>query len=169
MAKESDKNLREEIAGLLGEIDKEGLLFLRKQARTLIYNRKVVETDAAARALNESIQREAESGTGGKKKGKKTTKKTTPPAVVRIDEGEGLQHFNLVFGNSRIFINRGEMKALAKICEAAASPAAGAASLYRWSRRERSDLLNDAGIAGPGDTRLVELYRLISENYTAGG
>lgn len=149
------QELLKELRGLIREIDQEGLLFLIKQANTLIYNQRV---DRLNRAAEETRQREAPAA--------ETGQPTASGEGVSIEKGAFGRSFILDLAGVRKTFAEAEMLGLVRAGAAGGEAADGAARLYRWLKRNRDDLLLDAGIARPGDPVLTELWRVLRTSFT---
>ncbi len=154
------KAVVKEIISLLETLPSEDLSFLKNQAEVLLHNRNVIESSKAE-----------ESGSDDKTpavRKRKSPKKAPAPKTLRIEQSDNPRYFNICAGDSRIFMDRHEIKALFKIAEAAADAAEAGPRLYRWLKRERSDVLGDAHVSGSGSPVLGELYKALLDNFTAG-
>lgn len=147
-----------ELITLLDQLNREEINWLITQAKTMVYNQKVDEVNKAAHVLLESKKR------SGSKKSK--SKPTPAPDAVDIVQAGGPKNFNILLGNTRLFLNLNELKSMVKIAEAANNPGDGAGRLFRWCRRERNDILIDGGIAGPSDPRLRLIFKILKDRYT---
>lgn len=150
MMEDNTTQLRGEVTDLLGQIDEEGLLFLKQQASTLIYNATVEEMN---RKKQESFLENH--------KAKSTEEAQEMDGVVEDQEKphqpkvDGLyidmtninkNYVNLCNGNVRVFFTLDELDTLVYIAENAKSPKEAPLLLYRWMKRERGDYLVDNGI-----------------------
>ena len=158
-AKEAAGGPRKELTALLDQLGSDEIHWLLKQVKTMLYNKKVVELNQAAKDLAET------KSTAPKAAGRQKT--PSEPSVDIVQAG-GPKNFNIIMGSSHLFLNLGELKELVRIAQAADNAGDGAARLYRWCGRERSDMINDAGLSGPGDARLGLLYGILKERYSVG-
>ena len=151
---------RKELTGLLNQLDTAEINWLITQAKTMIYNRKVEEVNRAAQDLVESKQRS------------RSDKKVSPPgpaqSEVDIVQAGSPKNYNILMGNARLFINLDELKALVRIAHSATDPGDGGGRLFRWFKRERNDVLIDAGLSSPTDSRLRRLYEILKDRFTSG-
>ncbi len=157
-SQETAKGPKGELIGLLENLEAEEISWLITQVKTMMYNKKVVELNKAAVDLANS------------KKGTATTSGGQAPAkapdVVDIVQAGSPKNFNIVMGNAHLFLNLGELKDMVRIAQTAGNPDDGAARLYAWCRKERTDMINDAGLSGPKDPRLNRLCILLRERYS---
>ena len=86
-------------------------------------------------------------------------------SIVRRSETSFFVHIS----GRKQFLNLDEMRQITRICHAAADEVDGARRLHRWLKRERDDVLKDAGIESPRDSRLQELHGLVVSTYTTRG
>jgi hypothetical protein len=143
--------LRSELSQAISQLDKEGLLFLLRQANVLIHNARVDELNRELVELRASgaTSRPAERSPGG----------------VKIEEsGDGKTLF-ITLGKERKVMSLPEMKQLVRICYGAESKSDALRQLYTVLVRERRDILVDAGIGGPGHPLLEGLFRAVRAKY----
>jgi hypothetical protein len=148
--------LLKELRGLIKEIDREGLLFLIKQANTLIYNQRV-----------ERLNQEAETT---KKPASSKSKEKENPAVqsggVSIERGAFGRSFIVDLVQVRKTFDEAEMLSLVSAAQAGTSAPDGAARVYRWLSRNRDDVLLDAGAAGPRDAVMADLWKVLRSSFS---
>jgi hypothetical protein len=146
------QELLKELRGLIREIESEGLLFLIKQANTLIYNQRV-----------ERLNRESDL------KRREQPEKKEPPVVeqgeIRIERGAFGRSFILDIRSMRKTFAEAEMLGLVKAVRAASEEDDGAARIYRWLKRNRDDVLLDTGIMGPRDHILRALWSVLGSTF----
>lgn len=149
------------INDLFTELKDEELKFILKQVEVLDHNRRVrldreeareQKTDGVSEMDSESVQSE-------------TTLDTQPP--VYIEQTDRSKFFNICIGNARLFVDYQEIQALFKIASAASSAEEGAPRLYRWFKKERSDVLAEGNIRNPGSPALYEIYEALLETFTS--
>jgi len=156
---DEQKKIIKEITGLLSKLDLNDLSFLKEQASVLEYNRQV-------RLENEPLKKEA----GKREKKTKTVVtggKKIPDDRVRIEQTERPKFFNICVGNTRLFVDIQEIKALYRIASAAGSPEEAGARLYRWFQKERSDMLSEVYIPNGKSPVLMNLYRALMDTFTS--
>ena len=157
-AEKTSHGPKRELIALLDSLGNDEIAWLLTQAKTMMYNKKVVELNAAAEDLA-NAKKSAAKPTG-------RGKSATPPDAVDVVQAGGPKSFNIVMGNAHLFLNIGELKEMVRIAQAAGNAGDGAARLYRWCTRERTDMIADAGLTGPGDARLGRLYSVLRERYS---
>jgi hypothetical protein len=144
MAQKKDNRLdelRKELASLLDQINEEGLLFLKQQASTIIYNETVEEMNRSNRESlldNEAAKRKSDSD-----------RQDRPPRKQDFSldmSGESKGYANIVYGRIRVFFPLDELEAMAYIARKASQAGDSGLLLYRWLKRERGDFLVDHGI-----------------------
>ena len=150
------KALIAEICELMKKISPEGLSFLKEQASVLIYNQGV-------EASNETVMKEWNKK---KKKAPERKRKASSSPEVYIEQLEKPGYFNIRIGKAKLFMDRHEIRALYKIANSAGSAAGGAAGLYNWFRKERSDVLSEGSIESPTSPVLKIIYRELMETFT---
>ena len=155
----TESRLREEIGGLLEQIDEEGLLFLKQQASTIIYNSTVQEMN---RKNQESLLEHYGDGSGeGQSKGKRTERKDQTSVYVDM-AGKDKGYANVVCGNIRVFFTLDELGSMVYIAEKAASSGDGGLLLYRWLKKERGDFLVENGIRSYPSSVIDALARYLA-------
>jgi hypothetical protein len=155
MSDEEKKSaLIEKLNGLLPDLDEEGLAFLIRQATVLKHNAEVdaLERDLAELESTPEPKSPAEGGEAPK------------PRAVEVEQ-TGTDSFVIQVGRSRVFFNRDELRALAKIAHAAEGRQVGTQRLHRWFKRERMDFINETGVSGPGDRVLGILFDILLSRY----
>jgi hypothetical protein len=151
------KRLEAELKEAIRQIDEEGLLFLLQQAHILVHNARV---DRLNEELTELRQKKrAGRGSAAEQKPARTR------SAVSIDEAEGGKAFFLTLGGARKVMDLEEMRRLVRICYAAESKSAALKQMYTVFAKERSDILADAGIAGPTSPVLDALFYAVRSRY----
>lgn len=158
--------LAAELASLIPELDDEGLAFLIEQARVHLYNMKVEELEAAARAAEAASARSA-------KAGKRTVGTASAKASgagrdgeFRIEAASDGSAYDLVYDGKWKMFSSEEMLAMVRIASVKDPVADVGARLYRWLLAERRDAINDLGLAGLADPRLKALVGLLRKTFT---
>lgn len=147
-----EKELREAIQ----EVDQEGLLFLLRQAQTLIYNARV-----------EHINEEAEKLKGGKKPaGSQESQPRESRLPVSIEESDGGKTIFLNIGKARKVLTPEEMRRIVRICYGAETKSEALRQLFTVLARERKDILADAIIGNPDNPLLEALFTVVRQTYT---
>jgi lipoprotein-anchoring transpeptidase ErfK/SrfK len=148
--------LENELKKAIREVDEEGLLFLLRQAQTLIYNARV-----------ERINQEAEKLKGAKKT---AGGKESPPQEARqsvlIEESDGGKTIFLTIGKARKVLTPEEMRRIVRICYGAETKSEALRQLFTVLARERRDILADAIIGNPDNPLLEALFTVVRQTYT---
>jgi hypothetical protein len=160
--------LRKELVSLLEQVDDEGLVFLIRQAQTIIHNLQVDRVNSEITALNR--ERAARGAKGARGKTGASSRAGRPAAsaagsTVTIDEGAGRTSFIIGIGDTRKAFSLDEMRQLARVAQAAANDADGARRLYSWLSRNRRDVLVDVGAGTAAHGALLEVHRAIRQRY----
>jgi hypothetical protein len=155
--------LRKEITEVCRLLDEESLVFLKRQADVLLHNSRVekLRQDAREHAASSALPPQEEE--------RDLTPPPRPP-LPAPDRGVKIEQttattFNVYVGKKRVFFNRDEMRALTRICHAAANFQEGGKRLFAWFRRERMDFLIDTDIGSSSSPVLAELCGLIVHTY----
>ena len=147
-----EKELREAIQ----EIDQEGLLFLLRQAQTLIYNARV-----------DRINREEQKLKSGKKPaGRQEPQPRESRLPVSIEESDGGKTIFLTIGKARKVLTPEEMRRIVRICYGAETKSEALRQLFTVLARERKDILADAIIGNPDNPLLEALFTVVRQTYT---
>ncbi len=149
--------LMQELDGLLAELDRQGLEFLIEQARVLVHNRQVDRVNREMQKLEQLDRRLTGRGQA----------REEIPAPVEVEEGAG--HFILAAAGKRKILATEEMRALVKVSWSTEEAGEGAARLYGWLARNRSDVLADLGASDRHDPLLSSLYELLRSRYRPRG
>ena len=151
--------LCKEIADVCKLLDEEGLVFLKRQADVLLHNsrvekiRKETPVSQPLQAARNPVQQPAH------------TQAAEPKSdAVRVEQTTNTT-FNIWVGKTRVFFNRDEMRAIARICHAAGNPVEGGKRLFAWFRRERTDFIIDTDIGGSTSPLLAQLCSIITKTY----
>ncbi len=75
-------------------------------------------------------------------------------------------NFVIIINNKRKHFSRDELRKLIKISHVSKNKTEGAGMLFRWLKRERSDVLMDVGIGSTRSIALIELRKVLKNNYT---
>lgn len=143
------KDLLKELRALIKDIPEEGLLFLIKQANTILYNMRVDE-------LNQKST--------GKKEINTSSVKNSSPAVA-IERSSFGRNFILVINGSRKIISESEITKIVRIAYKAADQKEGAARLFTWFKANRDDVILDAGLSTQHPD-FKELYTYLKKNFS---
>ena len=166
------KALRDELAGLLPELDAEGLGFLIEQARVHLYNMKVTELEEAARQASAASATRAQqaatkpAGKSGRSAGSSVTTASQNAADLRFEGAASGSVFHLVYRNNWKMFNGEEIKAMLRICALADPVNQLAGRLYRWLLLERKDVFQEIPISSPVDPLMLALVKLIKKTFT---
>ena len=133
-----------ELRGLLKQIDEDGLLFLIKQANTLIYNQRVDQLNQEAEALSRQ-----KSAAGKIRKPGAEENQRREVEGISIERGAFGKSYIVDFRTVRKTFGEDEMIRLVQVAAAGESDADSAARVFRWLKRNRDDVLLDLGINTP--------------------
>lgn len=152
------KNLLKRINTLLKELEIEDLNFVLKQTEILDYNRTV--------RLKKAEAEEQKSKGKADSTGSMAETESIPQLSVYIEQTDNSKFFNLCIAQARLFMDYKEIQALYKIAKAAESAKDGTTRIYRWLKKERSDVLAEGNIRGPGSPVLIEIYEALLDTFT---
>jgi hypothetical protein len=152
-AEDQRSRLRRMLAEALDQVDEEGLLFLLRQANVLIRNRMLEEADREQEELAASSPRRA------------AVSAARPRNAVTVDDDGSSAAVFLTLGTTRKVLDRDEVKRLVRICYSTGKKSEALTRLYTVLKRERSDIINDAGIAGPGSPLIEGVFSTLRARY----
>ncbi|TFH04471.1 MAG: hypothetical protein E4H09_03590 [Spirochaetales bacterium] len=142
----------QKIVDIATGLDDDGLALLLEQAETVRYKGQIEKFN---RELNTAADRRAAV----------RREAAVPNFEVQVERTDD-DFFIIVFDETRVFFNHGEMKEITRVCQKAADRVAGSRRLFVWFERERSDLLSDAGIDRAIHPYLANLYDYVIRTYT---
>jgi hypothetical protein len=149
--------LKAKLSEAIEQVDEEGLLFLLRQANVLIHNQKVDDVNRELAELSSAQGRRPTRGRAG-------APAPTSPTVTVEEAGNGSAFF-LDLGGVRKALNLAELRQLVRICYGADSKSDALRQLFTVLARERSDILNDAGIRAPSNPLLEGLFQELRSRY----
>ena len=152
------KELLKELRSLLKDIPEEGLLFLIKQANTILYNMRVEELNKA----NENLHK---SKNVSKTKNGQHMERNDLSQSVSIERSSFGRSFILVIGDCRKIMSEAEITKIVRIAYGSAQADEGAKRLFTWFKRNRDDIILDAGL-NPKHRALQELYTYLLHNFS---
>ena len=148
--------LQKELSGLIPEIGEEGLVFLIKQANTIIHNQRTIKLNREMEELN-------------RKKGK--TAKTTAPAAeggfeIEISRsGNGKTYYFIVNGRKHFF-DIPETQNIVALCYRPETKSAALKYLYEFFLNERDEILSEHGIKTGSSPFFEALFREVRANFS---
>jgi hypothetical protein len=154
---ELHESLVKEMKALIPKLDSEGLAFLVKQARVLIYNMQVDQLNKAAQAAHTASNRSK-----AVKALKTQAQKKDKIEIKATDSGSG---FYLYYNNGNTVFSKSEMTSLVKIAHADADESEICERLFRWIERERKDVFLLVPIYDKYDEKLKILADLIRKKF----
>lgn len=144
---------RAEIIRLMESLTAEDLGTLLEYARIMLHNRRV---------LGEYLQHAAE-------RAAQIAKEEPRADAIHVKEGEDGSYFVITFSGYRHFFADWEMEKILGICREAADPDDAARRLYAWFEKDRSDVKKNAGLSGPREPVLRDLYLYLAAKYGLKG
>jgi hypothetical protein len=155
------KSIIKDLVKSIPELDDKGLAFIYKQVQVIKHNMEIDK-------FNEQIEKQNKEILAKKKKNnKKGSKRDSKKQSALVEVKNSGNNFVIVFNNSRKHFSRDELRKLVNICHISKNQSEGSQMLFRWLKRERSDVLMDAGISGSGSLLLTELRKILKTNYKA--
>ncbi len=151
------KELLKELRSLIKDIPEEGLLFLIKQANTILYNMRVEELNKAREKLTKEESTSLKKGTTQKIKPKDDS--------VSIERSSFGRSFILIIAGNRKIMGEDELTKVVRIVFKAEDPEEGAERLFTWFKRNRDDVLLDGNLK-KGDPVFTNLFNYIKEHFS---
>lgn len=142
--------LLKEIKKLIPALDEEGLVFLIKQAHTLVYNQQVQKMNKDMARLDRMTQSPAQPVDLQEPAGEESG--------VRVESAPGGTSYVVVLGNTRKVFSRIELQKIVAVVRAQGN---APENLFVWLKNHRSDVLFDARIEARHDPRLKQLGRFL--------
>jgi len=164
-AKSGTDELAGELAALIPELDAEGLAFLVEQARVHLYNMRAAELERAAVEADRASTR-ARTVAGAKPGATRRAETSNDFAIKATSDGST---YDLVYQGKWKMFTGDEMLAMVRIVSSKDPVSQLTGRLYRWFLAERSDVINDLGLAGLADPRLRKLVALLRKTFTIKG
>ncbi len=153
------KDIIKELLKSIPELDDKGLAFVYKQVKLIIHNMQIDK-------FNIQIEKQNKKIVENRKKGKTESKKQSNKKVNLIVEVENIgNNFVIKINNQRKHFSLGEFRKLVNISHISKNQTEGTEMLFRWLRKERSDVLNDAGITTNKSKALIELRKVLKNNF----
>ncbi len=153
------KELLKELRSLIKNIPEEGLLFLIKQANTILYNMRVDELNKAEENLNRR--------TAGKTR--KSTRNSGEHDIsspdISIERSSFGRSFILVINGNRKIMSESEITKIVRIVFKAENEETSAERLFTWFKRNRDDILLDAELK-KSDPVFSSLHAYIKEHFS---
>ncbi len=143
-----ERDLLKELRALIKDIPEDGLLFLIKQAQTILYNMKVDELNSVQERMDNSKS--------------SVPSDTTQIAIERSSFGRS---FILVIGSCRKVLSETEITKIVRIAWNASNSTDGAARLFAWFNKNRDDIILDAELH-PKHQALRKLYTYLKKNFS---
>ncbi len=134
------ERLEGELAGLIRQVDAEGLIFLIRQAQVLVRNLQVDRINREVEAL-----RGADDASPDPHAPRAAGERQT---FVDIEEVPG-GLFHLTVGSHRSTMGTPEMREVVRLCYAPETKSDALRGLHAWFDRERRDVLLNANVRGP--------------------
>jgi hypothetical protein len=150
------EKLLKELRSLIKDIPEDGLLYLIKQANTILYNVRVDELNIAG----ERLDRRA----GGKPRN--VIGESPLSSTVTVERGAFGRSFILDINGTRKTLGEDEMSKMVKITHSAEDTIDGATRLHRWIKRNRDDILLDASITGPKHPSMRGIFECLTQNFS---
>ena len=162
---EQKQRLERELAGLLPQLDEEGLIFLIRQAHVIIHNLQVDQLNQEIDELQGRKQSGQPAGRsqGGRSQGGRADEGAS--ARVDIEESATGGTFHLVLPDTRKVLGLEEMRALVRACYEPKRKSAALRRMFRWMEENRRDILTDGDIRGEGSPLLDSLFSVIRSRF----
>jgi len=161
LKKSTPSPLTKNLLELAKQLDNEEVAFLIKQAQVFVKNKQIRKR---LKETTESVTYEHRT---------MSAKDFQLPALekekIEFVEGKDGSHFIIVVGTERNFFSREEFKKIVALCHVAGDEKDGMRRLYTWFDRNRSDVLKNTDIKGPGDIALATIYNAVINTYDVKG
>lgn len=146
------KRLEKELTALLPEIGEEGLVFLLKQANTIIHNQR---TSRLNREINELNQKKNPTNAG-----------SAGDFSIEIDRSESGKNYHFVINGKKHFLDIEETQSIVALCYRPQTKSAALKYLYEFFSAERDDILLEHGIKSVKSPFFDALFKEIRSVFT---
>ncbi|HAK44318.1 MAG TPA: hypothetical protein DCO79_00115 [Spirochaeta sp.] len=154
---ESQKlRLEKELTGLIPEIMEEGLLFLIKQANTIIHNQRTVKIN---REMNELNQKKGEEDA-------EIPKPVTGEFDIEISRSDNGKTYYFIVNGRKHFFDIPETQKVVALCYRPETKSAALKFLYEFFLNERDEILSEHGIKSAKSPFFEALFREVRANFT---
>ncbi len=158
--KELKSRLQQELIGLVPEIEEEGLVFLLKQANTIIHNQR-------ASSLNKDINE-----INRKKSGKPGPAASAVPGTgsggfeIEIDRSDNGKTYYFTVNGRKHFMDIEETRKIAQLCYRPETKSKALEFLYQYFLNERDEVLLEHKIKSKTSPFFEELFRAVRANFS---
>ena len=158
-AKNSQKTrLVKELTALIPEIGEEGLVFLIKQANTIIHNQRTVQLNKEIEELNKN--KEKVNGNGA-----------APPSgsdnfTVQIDRSKNGKTYYFIVNGRKHFFDIPETQKIVALCYRPETKSAALKYLYEFFLNERDEILSEHKIQSAKSPFFEKLFHEVRANFS---
>ncbi len=150
--------LEEELTKLLPEIEEEGLVFLLRQANTIIHNQRADKLNQEMEVLNKK-----------KKTGGKTS---SPPAEgfeIEINRSDDGKTYYFIINGMKHFLDIPETQNIIALCYRPPAKSDALRYLYEFFRAERDEILMDHKISSAKSPFFEVLFNTVRATFRYNG
>lgn len=149
------KRLEGELSGLIPEIETEGLLFLIKQANTIIHNQRTARLNAETKELNRT-----------RKGGETPDLAAGENFEVEIDRSENGKTYYFIVNGRKHFFDIPETQKVVALCYKPETKSAALRYLYEFFLNERDEILQEHDISSVKSPFFNVLFREVRANFS---
>lgn len=155
---ESQKQrLEKDLIALVPEIKEEGLVFLLKQANTIIHNQRTAKINREMNELNKK------KGDVGSREGSEEVQSGFDIEISRSDNGK--TYYFIVDGRKHFF-DIPETQKVVALCFKPETKSAAIKFLYEFFLNERDEILSEHGIKSAKSTFFENLFNEVRANFS---
>ena len=148
--------LERELASLLPEIGEEGLVFLLKQANTIIHNQRTAR-------LNDEIE-ELDRRRGSKPPAREKGREDS--FEIEIERSSSGKNYHFTVNGKKHFFDIPETQNIVALCYRPETKSAALRFLWEFFTNERDDILLEHGIESSGSPFFEALFREVRANFS---
>lgn len=149
------KRLEKELTGLIPEIKEEGLVFLIKQANTIIHNQR---TAVLNREMEELNRKKAGDAVGDEN--------AAGAFTVEIDRSDNGKTYYFIVNGRKHFFDVPETQNIVALCYRPETKSAALKYLYEFFLNERDEILSEHGIKSSRSPFFEALFYKVRENFS---
>lgn len=162
MAKKKESSqksrLEKELIALVPEIGEEGLVFLIKQANTIIHNQRTVQ-------LNKEIE-ELNKNKGGSSKKSAAPQEAGSSFTVEIDRSKDGKTYYIIVNGRKHFFDIPETQKIVALCYKPETKSAALKFLYEFFLNERDEILSEHKIQSAKSLFFEKLFYEVRANFS---
>ncbi|MDC7228422.1 MAG: hypothetical protein PQJ61_16795 [Spirochaetales bacterium] len=159
--KNQKDRLAKELVALLPEIDEEGLVFLLKQANTLIHNMRAARLNDEIAELNRKKGGEESSA-----QNLSDSRTAVPGYDIEINRSNSGKNYHFIINGRKHFFDIPDTQKIITLCYRPETKSAALKFLYEYFVNERDDILQEHNVESAKSPFFEALFREVRANFT---